>query len=270
MSDPVAELIASGGARKEELPKDELGTFPWPDTFPPGKIGLIAAEQSRYTAFTTSLATTMTVLPPNCGIQITGGVDICGNANIICRSLKDHEKWVWILGDDHVWPRGTLPRLLQHMVDGADIVVPHCLKRIPPWPAVVYSHQDEDGWYVSADLPEKGLTEIHAAGSAGMLIKREVLDAIGDPWFRPAPDAEGLNEDLYFCQRAREAGFRIWCDPAIPFGHIAHHWIVPTWGDKGWDVHLVHDQDNAIRQPGIHRLTREYERRAALEKEKVA
>lgn len=254
MSDPVADLIANG---KPRLPRDEFGEFPWPDDFPPGKIGLVAGEQSRYTAFTASFAATMTAMPPNTGIQFTGGVDVCGNMNIICRSLKEHEKWIWVLGDDHVWAQGTLCRLLQHLKDGADIVVPHCLKRLPPWPPVVYSEQlepDEDGreWYVSADLPKEGLTEVWAAGSAGMLIKREVIDALDDPFFRPDPEGEGLNEDVYFCQRAREAGFKIYCDPAILFGHISTHWVLPVWGEKGWDVHLIHDDDHAIRHAGIH------------------
>jgi len=243
-----------------ELPTDELGPFPWPEDFPPVKVGVIAGEQSRYSAFTISLAMTMGAMPPNSALHFTQGVDVPGNCNTVVRSLKPQEQFVWILGDDHIWPRGTLPRLLAHDVD---IIVPHCLKRIPPWPPVVYSHQDADGWFVAADLPEHGLTEIHAAGSAGMLIKREVLEAIGDPYFRPDPNGTGLNEDLYFCQRARELGFKIYCDPGIPFGHIGTYHILPTWGDNGWDVKLVHGEDSAIRQPGIHRLTREYERRKA-------
>lgn len=262
MSDPVADLIANGAARGPQMFEDELGKYIDPHVFPPGKVGVVAGEQSRYTAFTQSFAQTMVSMPMNSGIHITQGVDVAGNCNAIVRSLNDHEQWIWLLGDDHIWARGTLSRLLAHDVD---IVVPHCLKRIPPFPPVVYSHQDADGWFVAADLPRKGLTEIWAAGSAGMLIKREVFEAIGDPYFRPAPDAEGLNEDLYFCQRAREAGFKLWCDPALPFGHIGVQHILPTWGaygDEGWDVKLVVGEDTAVPYPGIHRQIKEAEARA--------
>ena len=65
--------------------------------------------------------------------------------------------------------------------------------------------EDDDGmvWQVAADLPEDDLTEIWSAGSAGMLVKRHVFDAVGDPWFTPAPDAIGLNEDINFCRKVR-------------------------------------------------------------------
>lgn len=261
MKDPVAELIANGGARKQaHVFSDEFGEYQSPDNFSPGIIGIVSGELSRFTDFLSSTLLMAAMLPLGTGVRVTKGVDVSGNCNQIVRGLADHHEWVWILGDDHTWSQGTLMRLLAHDVD---VVVPHCLKRTPPWAPVAYSHQNDEGWYVAADLPEKGLTEVHAAGSAGMLIKRHVLEAIGDPWFRPAPDAEGLNEDLYFCQRVREEGFKIYCDPSIPFGHIATHWVMPVWGDGGWDVSLVHAQDHALRQPGIHRLGREYERRVA-------
>src|SRR3546814_11448924 len=58
-----------------------------------------------------------------------------------------------------------------------DVIVPPCLKRSPPYDPVVYSHQNEKGEYVGYnDLPEHGLVPVHAAGTAGMLIRRPVLD----------------------------------------------------------------------------------------------
>jgi GT2 family glycosyltransferase len=111
---------------------------------------------------------------------------------------------------------------------------------------VVNSHEDDDGWQVAADLPEQGLTEIWSAGSAGMLIRRRVFDAIDDPWFTPAPDAVGLNEDINFCRKVRAAGFQIWCDPAALLGHIANYTVYPKYADGRWELEHVFDQHTRI------------------------
>jgi hypothetical protein len=51
-----------------------------------------------------------------------------------------------------------------------------------------------------------------------------VFDKLSKPYFRFETDAHGaiVGEDYVFCDRAREAGFRIWCDAVISreIGHI--------------------------------------------------
>ena len=208
-----------------------------------GTIGVIAGERSGFTQFTKALIAGMTQAPAGTRLVIAQGVDPAGNCNQVCRQRTGD--WLWLMGDDHDFDPGLLGRLLLHDVD---VIVPHCLKRHPPWPPVVFSHQNEDGHYVTAELPgpEEDPFEIHAAGSAGMLIREHVLAAIDDPWFIPGPGAVGLNEDLEFCRKVREAGFRIWCDPGALLGHISIHTVWPQWRGDGWHLDLVHDQQASI------------------------
>ena len=216
-------------------------------------IGVTSGEFSRFSKFTTSLIAVMGTLPAGSGLTWAGGVDVSGNCNQLCRkTLAGDYAWLWVMGDDHDFPSDIVGRLLAHDVD---VVVPHCLKRQPPWMPVVFSHQNEDGHYVAADLPESGLTEIHAAGSAGMLIRREVLEAVGDPWFTPSPNSEGLNEDLHFCQKVRDVGFGIYCDPQISLGHIALHTVSPRWDGDRWHPEIVHDGGVGMlyRRPDIRK-----------------
>jgi hypothetical protein len=160
---------------------------------------------------------------------------VAGNCNTIIRNMAG--EWVWIIGDDHVFDPDILMRLLSHEVD---VVVPLCFTRRPPYVPVVYSGQNEQGHYiVNHDLPEHGLVEIHAAGSAGMLVRKHVLDALEDPWFRPSPDAQGMNEDLYFCEKVREAGFSIFCDVDTPLGHIAVPVIIWPQYREAWAPNLI-------------------------------
>lgn len=218
-----------------------------------GTIGVLTAERGTYSAFWNDVQRAhmrMLIEHPRNHMDIRMGVDICGSLNNMIRGL--HGDWLWIMGDDHAFDPELLPQLLAHDVD---VVVPHCLRRNPPWAPVVNSHE-EDGWQVSAELPEEGLTEIWSAGSAGMLVKRHVFDAIGDPWFTPAADATGLNEDINFCRKVREAGFRIWCDPAALLGHISHYTVYPRFEDGRWQLEHVFDQHTRIP---IRRVTAEEE-----------
>lgn len=212
-----------------------------------GTIGVLTAERGTYSAFWNAVQRAHLYMlatdDPRTQMDIRMGVDVCGQLNNMIRGLNGD--WLWIMGDDHMFEPDLLPRLLAHNVD---VVVPHCLRRNPPWTPVVNSHEDDDGWQVSADLPAEGLTEIWSAGSAGMLVRRRVFDAVEDPWFTPAQDAIGLNEDIHFCRKVRDAGFKIWCDPAALLGHISHYTVYPRYDAElgGWHVDHVFDQHTRL------------------------
>ena len=227
-----------------ELPRPPLGN-PLLAPKPAGiLVGVISGELSRFSSFSQALLGVMGTLTEGSGLVWAKGVDVPGNCNELCRHLlKGSYSHLWVMGDDHTFEPDIVMRLLEH---DADVIVPHCLKRYPPWPAVVYSHQNEDGDFVRADLPESGPVEIWAAGSAGMLISRQVVAALTDPWFQSKPGGAGLNEDLYFCEKVRGAGFRIMCDPAVPLGHIALHTVRPVWDDGSWHTQVDHDGRVAV------------------------
>ena len=67
------------------------------------------------------------------------------------------------------------------------------------------------------DYP-KGLIEIAGIGMACCLIRREVFEKTPKPWYFPLPL---LGEDLAFCDRARAAGFTVWCDTRLVCGHVS-------------------------------------------------
>jgi GT2 family glycosyltransferase len=80
--------------------------------------------------------------------------------------------------------------------------------------------------------------EVDFAGTGFMLIKREVFEAIGEKWFNhltiDAPAAEGedhegwwLWEDWSFCERARNAGYKIMLDPRTRLGHVKSLTLTP-------------------------------------------
>jgi hypothetical protein len=71
--------------------------------------------------------------------------------------------------------------------------------------------------------PLTGLQECDAVGGSGLLIKREVFEAIKPPYFKFEYDDDGysvLSEDLYFCNKVRAAGYKIYADCDLVQSHI--------------------------------------------------
>ena len=124
--------------------------------------------------------------------------------------------YLLFLDSDMVFPRETLVRLLGHR---RDIVGATYVKRTPP--------HDLLGANLYLDRPPhpSGLIEMRHLPTGCLMIKMSVFDALTKPYFRFLYDeasGEIIGEDYNFCDRARAAGFEIWCDPSLSFeiGHI--------------------------------------------------
>ncbi len=200
-----------------------------------GLIGVIAQETARYSYFASSL--TGTDVPAGSAIRWQFGHDIPANVNGLVRALLDSElEWLWLLGDDHTWSPNLLMKLLGH---DKDIVAPLGLQRAAPYrtTALVPSPDDPRG-HTRLDLnlhPFGGLVEVVAIGSGGMLIKREVFETMEEPWFEAGKiDGEHLTEDIYWCDKARQLGYRIHCDLDAHIGHICTSVIWPVHEPDGW------------------------------------
>ena len=196
------------------------------DLHPPGTIAVPGGDLARYQEFTFSLAKLKK--PNGSTLAMHCGLSVHRNLNMITREMTG--EWLWLQGDDHVFPEDLLIQLLDRQVD---VIVPLMYKRTPPFTLVLYerSRVNEEGEveyepYRPSALPSKGIVKVHAAGTGGMLIRKHVLDAIGDPWFTTT-GADNQNEDLEFCRKIRDAGFDIWADTEAWMGHIGRMQVWP-------------------------------------------
>ena len=72
------------------------------------------------------------------------------------------------------------------------------------------------------EYPEDGLFEVEGIGFGCVMMKTEVLlSVIGK--YKTCFAMIGRNgEDVSFSFRARQCGYRIWCDPSIKLGHVSY------------------------------------------------
>jgi hypothetical protein len=120
------------------------------------------------------------------------------------------------LDSDMVFPRTTLQRLLARDKDIVGATYP---RRVAPHAVLGASlpggQVEQDG----------SLIEMRHLPTGCLMIRMGVFDALAGPSFRfaVAPEIGAiLGEDYDFCDRARAAGFRVWCDTELSFeiGHI--------------------------------------------------
>jgi hypothetical protein len=192
-------------------------------------IGLPCGEFSRYAAHWLSRGGL------NCeGIEVQSaqvhGLYIDQNQNMLVREMIKLEEvygrrfdYFWLLNDDMIIPPYTLKELISWK---KDIIVPLLVKHDMPFEPLFYDYREPDGQYHHMFLEPfmRGCVQGVGSGGGGMLIKREVFDAMTDPWWEThwtdtKPPVRST-EDLDFCEKAINAGFTIWCDLDAPVGHL--------------------------------------------------
>lgn len=123
------------------------------------------------------------------------------------------------LDSDMVFGPDLLERLTADLTGEVDLVCATYFTRKNPVRICAYGaleQTDEGARAVSiAEIPE-GLTEIAGCGFGAVLMRTEMLRQLDPMPFTPI---YGWGEDLSFCIRAREAGFRLWCDGRVKVGH---------------------------------------------------
>lgn len=124
--------------------------------------------------------------------------------------------YILFLDSDMIFPRTTLHRLLLHRKDIAGATYS---KRVQPFSPLGVALEP------SPAFDGQGLFEMKHLPTGCLLVKMSVFSALTEPYFRFLHDestGEILGEDYVFCDRARAAGFRIWCDGilSLELGHI--------------------------------------------------
>lgn len=166
------------------------------------------------------------------------------NRNLLVKkSLELEADWVLFLDADMTFPPDLVSALVQDAMESGAAMVSACyFKKLPPHACVSARkrHPDDPQLLTPLDTVDKGLADCDVIGMGAALIQREVFAAIAYPWFEyevyENTGERTITEDVPFCRKAKEAGFRILTDTRLVCGHVRQvevdesHWL-------GWREH---------------------------------
>ena len=177
--------------------------------------------------FASSLVTLKKV--GECAVAFQMGSLIYNSRNDLAKKALEAEcDYIFWLDSDMVFEPDTLEKLINDRESG-DIITGLYFRRVQPFSPVVFSKlqiTDAGGcqWQNQDTIPGE-IFPVDGCGFGCVLMPvsavADVLAKFGNA-FAPI---SGVGEDLSFCWRARQCGYKIVCDPNIKLGHVGHHVI---------------------------------------------
>jgi hypothetical protein len=153
--------------------------------------------------------------------------------NQVIERMGPNDEWVHIHADDHRFNPDLLLRLLDHQLP---IVAPLVSLRSPGFPPSLF-HETEGGYvgYSWQELDGKsGLMPVDTYGGPMAVIRREVIETLGQPFFTCKPNATvAPQEDLYTFARCRAAGYQPMVDLDLWLGHCFPGVVYPHRTPEG-------------------------------------
>lgn len=141
------------------------------------------------------------------------------------QAIATKADYIMWLDSDMTFAPDTMTRLQQHMEEGKDIVTGLYFRRRPPFTPVLFKtleRIDEDSAKHENydDYPDNGLFEIGGCGFGCVMTRTSVLEDVFLNYHKCFDPVCSIGEDLAFCLRARELGYKIYCDSTIKCGHV--------------------------------------------------
>lgn len=220
-------------------------------------VGLASSGRPVDIRWALSLANLVTNLPVGTHSTwiIETGMDRASNRETLAeKAVAAGARYLFFLDDDTVCPNTTFKLLTYEIEKDPKIMVAggiYCTKEAIPNPLVFKTIGDGPFWTWKAGE----VFDCAGLGTGAMLIKTEVFEKLPKPWFLephetpvgevkmvageriPVAHRSGT-EDLYFCQKVTDAGFRI----------IAHGGVLPVHIDQRGIVYTLPADSYPIRE----------------------
>lgn len=185
------------------------------------------------------------------------GSQVAKARNDIVKSMSG--EWLVFIDSDMTFPSDSLQRLLEDAKrEDVDIVGAPCYRKVAKYEPCWFWQfpNDKEKYYrkLETDLGEE-LFEVDSMGSAFCLIKKKVFEKLEEVENKRKKQAQEkldkllkdevkdeikikearqeaekniphyqytdtLSEDILFCRKAKELGFKIWIDPKLQIGHL--------------------------------------------------
>jgi len=156
----------------------------------------------------------------------SGSLIYLSRNDLATKAIEIDADYVFWLDSDMVFKPDTLIRMMETLQkNDLDILTGLYFRRVPPYTPVLYDRIDIDGtvckWSEFKDIPD-GLFEVGACGFGCVLMKTDVFYDVQSKFGNMFAPIENNGEDVAFCWRARQCGYKIMCDPSILCGHVGY------------------------------------------------
>lgn len=148
------------------------------------------------------------------------------------RAINSDADYVMWLDSDMTFVPDTLDMMIDTLKsNNYEILTGMYFRRRPPFtPTLFRELRITNHGTVTAEFDEipDSIFEVQGCGFGCVLMNRNVLWNVfcqNGGMFAPI---NGVGEDLSFCWRARQCGYKIWCDPSIALGHEIRTIITKT------------------------------------------
>lgn len=136
-----------------------------------------------------------------------------GYTEAVFTALRDDATHIMFIEDDTFPPLDAIERLLAHNLD----IVGGWYPKRQEGPIVGVPIVIENGIRTTLDVPTGALQEVYTIPMGCTLVKTDVFKTLEMPWFVTTAQ---LSQDSFFSQKARDAGYTLWCDTSIRCQHI--------------------------------------------------
>ena len=147
--------------------------------------------------------------------------------NLSTMAIERGVDYILWLDSDMTFPPNTLIKLLEDR-DKGDIITGVYYRRVKPYHPVLFDKleikDDVCEWSDQLEIKDE-LFEVGGCGFGCVLTPTHVLVDVLSKYGNAFAPIGGVGEDLSFCWRARECGYKIVCDPSIQCGHVGHYII---------------------------------------------
>ena len=145
--------------------------------------------------------------------------------SLALNAIKAETDYVMWFDSDMVFPSNTLEKLIEGR-DKGDIITGVYYRRVIPYHPVLMEKleisEDKCEWSDYIDYPQD-IFEVAGCGFGCVLVPTKVLLGVFTEFGNMFAPINGVGEDLSFCWRARQLGYKIVCDPSIQCGHVGHY-----------------------------------------------
>ena len=169
-----------------------------------------------------------------CAIAFEIGSLVYNSRNDLAKkAIEMGAEYVFWLDSDMVFNTDILELMHKEMAEkNLDILSGLYFRRVEPYSPVLFEKLDitdtDTDFAEFKEIPSETF-EVAGCGFGCVLMKTEVFIDVfvkHQAFFTPI---RGVGEDLSFCWRARDCGYKIWCDPTFPLGHVGNQIITRNY-----------------------------------------